>query len=74
MQKIEEEANQVKLTLSQEETVLFRINFLNRPVPDPPRNGSKAVKSVKILGVYLDSDLKWNAHVSSITSLKPPTS
>lgn len=68
MRKIEDEANQVKLTLSQEKTVLFRVNFLKRPVPDPPCGGPKAVKTVKILGVHLDADLKWNTHVSSIVS------
>ncbi|KAK2722708.1 hypothetical protein QYM36_003030 [Artemia franciscana] len=68
MQKIEEEANQVKLTFSQEKTLLFRVNFLKQPVPDPPCNEPKSIKLVKILGVHLDSDLKWNTHVSYIVS------
>ena len=68
MQKIEDEANQIKLTFSQEKTVLFRVNFLKRPVPDPPCNGPKAVKLEKFLGIHLHFDLKWNIHVSSIVS------
>ena len=63
---------QNKMELNAKKTKVMWITFKKScPIPAPINIGATELERVsefKLLGVYVQNDLKWNTHVSSITS------
>ncbi|XP_065565744.1 uncharacterized protein LOC136030603 [Artemia franciscana] len=65
--ELRDQAGQVKLQLSLEKSCVLRVNFLKKKSIDEPVP-LQTKKSVKILGITLSDDLRFEDHINQITA------